>query len=107
VVKAFNHIYAAALTADGQPHGTSNRRAVAIAGNGAPAKAIVAKLLDEFGFDSVDIGPLKELANANACAAVSLTGHGSTSPSSMSGASASAETAYAVWQVSNDEPIRE
>jgi 8-hydroxy-5-deazaflavin:NADPH oxidoreductase len=60
VVKAFNHIYAAALTADGQPHGTSNRRALAIAGNDAGAKATVAKLLDEFGFDTVDIGPLKE-----------------------------------------------
>jgi predicted dinucleotide-binding enzyme len=60
VVKAFNHIYAAALTTDGQPHGASNRRALAIAGNDAAAKATVAKLIDEFGFDTVDIGPLKE-----------------------------------------------
>ena len=60
VVKAFNHIYAAALTTDGQAHGTKNRRALAIAGNDAAAKAAVAKLIDEFGFDTVDIGPLKE-----------------------------------------------
>src|ERR1043165_132180 len=33
VVKAFNHIYAAELTTDGQPAGTPNRRALAIAGN--------------------------------------------------------------------------
>ena len=33
VVKAFNHIYAAALTTDGQPAGTKNRRALVIAGD--------------------------------------------------------------------------
>src|ERR1700754_4617710 len=33
VVKAFNHIYAADLTKDGQPTGSTNRRALAIAGN--------------------------------------------------------------------------
>jgi len=60
VVKAFNHIYAAALTTDGQPAGTANRRALAIAGNDAEAKRIVAQLIDRFGFDVVDIGPLSE-----------------------------------------------
>jgi len=60
VVKAFNHIYAAALTTDGQQPGTQNRRALAIAGNDAAAKAVVARLIDEFGFDTVDIGPLAE-----------------------------------------------
>jgi predicted dinucleotide-binding enzyme len=60
VVKAFNHIYAAALTTDGQPHGTPNRRALAIAGDDTTAKATVAKLIDEFGFDTVDLGPLKD-----------------------------------------------
>jgi predicted dinucleotide-binding enzyme len=60
VVKAFNHIYAAALTTDGQPSGTSNRRALAIAGNDASAKAVVARLIDEFGFDTVDLGTLSE-----------------------------------------------
>jgi 8-hydroxy-5-deazaflavin:NADPH oxidoreductase len=60
VVKAFNHIYAAELTTHGQPAGTRNRRALAIAGDDAGAKARVAQLLDEFGFDVVDAGPLKE-----------------------------------------------
>jgi 8-hydroxy-5-deazaflavin:NADPH oxidoreductase len=60
VVKAFNHIYAAALTTDGQPSGTKDRRALAIAGDDRDAKATVARLIDQFGFDVVDIGPLKE-----------------------------------------------
>jgi predicted dinucleotide-binding enzyme len=60
VVKAFNHITAAALTADAQPAGTPNRRALAIAGDDAEAKAIVARLIDEFGFDVVDLGPLSD-----------------------------------------------
>ena len=60
VVKAFNHIYAAELTTDGQPAGTKNRRALVIAGDDPAAKATVTRLLDEFGFDTVDAGPLKE-----------------------------------------------
>src|SRR5262245_14416592 len=48
VVKAFNHIYAAALTTDGLPTGTPNRRALAIAGNDKDAKATVTRLLDQF-----------------------------------------------------------
>jgi predicted dinucleotide-binding enzyme len=60
VVKAFNHIYAAALTTDGQPAGTKNRRGLVIAGDDRAAKATVTHLLDQFGFDTVDAGPLKE-----------------------------------------------
>ena len=60
VVKAFNHIYAAELTAHGQPAGTANRRALVIAGDDREAKATVTRLLDQFGFDTVDAGPLKE-----------------------------------------------
>ena len=60
VVKAFNHIHAQALTTDGQPAGTKNRRALVIAGDDAEAKAMVTRLLDQFGFDTVDAGPLKE-----------------------------------------------
>ena len=60
VVKAFNHIYAAALTTDGQPPGTTNRRALVIAADDRDAKATVARLIDQFGFDVVDAGPLKE-----------------------------------------------
>jgi 8-hydroxy-5-deazaflavin:NADPH oxidoreductase len=60
IVKAFNHIYAAQLTTDGQPAGSKNRRALVIAGDDPGAKATVTQLLDTFGFDTVDAGPLKE-----------------------------------------------
>ncbi len=60
VVKAFNHIHAADLTKHGQPRGTRNRRALAIAGDDTNAKTTVSRLIDQFGFDVVDLGPLKE-----------------------------------------------
>ena len=60
VVKAFNHIYAAQLTTDGQAAGSKDRRALVIAGDDLDAKATVRNLLDQFGFDTVDAGPLKE-----------------------------------------------
>jgi hypothetical protein len=60
VVKAFNHIQAAAITTDSLPAGAVNRRALVIAGDDPDAKAVVAKLIDQFGFDVVDAGPLKE-----------------------------------------------
>ncbi len=60
VVKAFNHIHAATLTTDGQPAGSKNRRALVIAGDDSGAKAAVARLIDQFGFDVVDAGPLRE-----------------------------------------------
>ena len=60
VVKAFNHIRADQLTTDGRPTGTKDRRALVIAGDDPGAKATVTRLLDDFGFDVVDAGPLKE-----------------------------------------------
>jgi predicted dinucleotide-binding enzyme len=60
VVKAFNHIYAAELTTHGQAAGTKNRRALVIAGDDEGAKGTVRQLIDQFGFDSVDVGPLAE-----------------------------------------------
>jgi predicted dinucleotide-binding enzyme len=60
VVKAFNHVYAAQLTTDGRPAGAKDRRALVIAGDDRDAKAAVTNLLDQFGFDTVDAGPLKE-----------------------------------------------
>jgi predicted dinucleotide-binding enzyme len=60
VVKAFNHIYASQITTDGRPRGSKDRRALAIAGDDPSAKETVARLLDEFGFDTVDMGPLQE-----------------------------------------------
>jgi 8-hydroxy-5-deazaflavin:NADPH oxidoreductase len=60
VVKAFNHIYASQLTTDGKPRGDAGRRALVIAGDDEQAKAKVVALLDQFGFDAVDAGPLSE-----------------------------------------------
>ncbi len=60
VVKAFNHIYAAELTTEGKPRGTPSRRALVIAGDDAAAKQQVTALLEAFGFDAVDAGPLAE-----------------------------------------------
>jgi 8-hydroxy-5-deazaflavin:NADPH oxidoreductase len=60
IVKAFNHIHAAELTTHGQSAGSANRRALAIFGDDAGARATVAALIDRFGFDVVDGGPLKE-----------------------------------------------
>lgn len=60
VVKAFNHIAAADLTAESVPTGTPGRRALAVAGDDADARAAVAALIDHFGFDVVDLGPLAE-----------------------------------------------
>jgi predicted dinucleotide-binding enzyme len=60
VVKAFNHIGAADLTGHATPTGTPDRRALVVAGDDDAAKAVVADLIDEFGFDVVDAGPLAE-----------------------------------------------
>ncbi|GAA3939968.1 NADPH-dependent F420 reductase [Microbacterium soli] len=60
VAKAFNHIYASAITTDGAPAGTANRRALATAGDDAEAVAFVTRLYDELGFDTVNIGPLSQ-----------------------------------------------
>ena len=60
VVKAFNQIYYAQLASQGQPAGTPGRRALAIAGDDADARKTVGALIDEFGYDAVDVGPLAE-----------------------------------------------
>jgi predicted dinucleotide-binding enzyme len=60
VVKAFNHIRAAELTTDSSPAGTPHRRALIVAGDDPVARATVAGIIDEFGFDVVDLGPLAE-----------------------------------------------
>jgi predicted dinucleotide-binding enzyme len=58
IVKAFNTIYFVHLGEDGLPAGDDARRALPIAGDDAAAKATVAALIDSFGFDVVDAGPL-------------------------------------------------
>jgi 8-hydroxy-5-deazaflavin:NADPH oxidoreductase len=60
VAKGFNHIMAKDITTDGTPAGTENRRALATASDYAEATELVTRLYDEFGFDTVNVGPLSE-----------------------------------------------
>ncbi|MEW9529918.1 NADPH-dependent F420 reductase [Microbispora sp. NPDC049125] len=60
VVKAFNAIHFRELATQGLPKGAEGRRALAIAGDDAEAKKVVGELIDSFGFDVVDAGPLSE-----------------------------------------------
>jgi 8-hydroxy-5-deazaflavin:NADPH oxidoreductase len=60
VVKAFNAILQGDLATDGRPAGTPNRRALPIVGDDAEAKRVCTGLIDQFGFDVVDAGPLAE-----------------------------------------------
>ena len=60
VAKGFNHILAADITTTGSTAGTENRRALATASDHGDAAALVTRLYDEFGFDTVNIGPLAE-----------------------------------------------
>jgi predicted dinucleotide-binding enzyme len=60
VVKAFNNIYAQHLMELGRPKGTPGRIALPVAGDDPAAKAVVLRLIDELGFDGVDVGSLDE-----------------------------------------------
>jgi hypothetical protein len=60
VVKGFNNIVAAHLGELARPAGAADRSALPIAGDDADAKATVTTLLDSFGYDTVDAGPLAE-----------------------------------------------
>jgi predicted dinucleotide-binding enzyme len=60
VIKAFNNIYAQHLFEKGKPGGTTGRVALPVSGDDAQAKAIVMTLIDQLGFDAVDVGGLDE-----------------------------------------------
>lgn len=60
IVKAFNAIPAADIEKDGRASGGADRRALPIAGDDASAKKTVIALFDQFGFDVVDAGALRE-----------------------------------------------
>lgn len=60
VAKGFNHIMSTQIATDGSPAGTENRRALATASDFPEAAELVTRLYDEFGFDTVNIGPLSE-----------------------------------------------
>jgi predicted dinucleotide-binding enzyme len=60
VVKAFNHIGAAEILTTGSPAGTPGRRALATASDSDEGVALITRIYDEFGFDTVNIGPLTD-----------------------------------------------
>jgi predicted dinucleotide-binding enzyme len=60
VVKAFNHIQAAQIVSARSAPGTDHRRALAVAADDPAARQRVAALLDELGFDVVDLGTLAD-----------------------------------------------
>jgi len=60
VVKVFNNIVAQQLLDRPTPPGTEGRRALPVAGDDQRAKVVVLNLVDELGFDAVDIGGLDE-----------------------------------------------
>lgn len=60
VAKGFNHIASGQILTDGTPAGTPNRRALATASDFEDAAALVTSVYDEFGFDTVNVGPLSE-----------------------------------------------
>ncbi len=60
IMKAFNAILAKQIETDARPSGTAGRRALPITGNDTEARRLVAGLLDQLGFNVVDVGPLSE-----------------------------------------------
>lgn len=60
ITKAFNAIPMTQLESDGLPAGSSNRRALPLAGDNAQGKQIARELYEAFGFDALDVGALAE-----------------------------------------------
>lgn len=65
LVRGFNHMGYHQIDGDARPKGDPDRRAMALAGDDADARALVARFIDRIGFDPVDAGPL---ANAGSFA---------------------------------------
>jgi predicted dinucleotide-binding enzyme len=58
LVKAFNAVMWTTLKDEGRPLGAGGRLAMPLAGDDLDAKRVVADLIDEVGFDPVDVGDL-------------------------------------------------
>ncbi|MBO9633101.1 MAG: NAD(P)-binding domain-containing protein [Chitinophagaceae bacterium] len=59
VIKAYNSILAGSLAEAGLPSGTPDRIALPVSGDDLLAKSIAARLINDSGFDSMDIGNLQ------------------------------------------------
>jgi predicted dinucleotide-binding enzyme len=60
VVKTLNHVAYNELEEHSLPVGSPNRRAIAMASDDKQAKVEVTKFINDVGFDTVDLGDLKE-----------------------------------------------
>ncbi|WP_257064671.1 NADPH-dependent F420 reductase [Priestia megaterium] len=60
IIKAFNNLLAHTLENEGTPEGTSERIAIAIAGNDLSQKQVIMDVVNELGFDTVDSGSLSD-----------------------------------------------
>ncbi|WP_368650697.1 NADPH-dependent F420 reductase [Bacillus inaquosorum] len=60
VIKAFNNLLAYTLENEGTSADSSERIAMAVAGNNASQKLVVMNLVSELGFDAVDSGSLND-----------------------------------------------
>lgn len=60
VVKAFTHIQAPRLFSSASATGTPGRHALSVSSDHPEAVALVTRLYDQFGFDTVDNSPLSE-----------------------------------------------
>ncbi|MFE9812024.1 NADPH-dependent F420 reductase [Streptomyces sp. NPDC005227] len=60
VVQAFTHIQAPRITTAGRPAGVPDRLALPTSSDAPEAVALVTRLYDRFGFDTVDNSPLSE-----------------------------------------------
>ena len=58
VVKSFNHIGYHEMEDDSMDPGSPLRRAIAVVGDDAESRAVIARLIDDIGFDAVDGGAL-------------------------------------------------
>jgi predicted dinucleotide-binding enzyme len=58
VVKSLNHLGYHEMEDDAMPAGSPLRRALAVVGDDPGARAVVARLIDDLGFDAVDGGAL-------------------------------------------------
>lgn len=58
VVKSLNHVGYHEMEDDAMDAGSPLRRALAVVGDDADARAVIARLIDDIGFDAVDGGPL-------------------------------------------------
>ena len=59
LLRSFNHMGYHEIDGEARPAGDPDRRAMALAGDDAGARAVLAGVIDRLGFDPVDAGPLR------------------------------------------------